>query len=114
MTKEELVQCFMDENLTKEAAIAIHDSRDWEMLSLHELAVLQLHQKKLCIPFDKFHEAIEFALARPVFTHEFAYSDRLKAELGGLTPSQGLQDILSLIPAEKRLLIEMKDADNDR
>jgi len=58
------------------------------------------------MPFEDFHAAIEKALGRSVWTHEFAFADSLMAEFLGERPAPSMQDILDLIPPEKRILIQ--------
>ncbi len=58
------------------------------------------------MPFDVFHEAVEQALGHAVFTHEFGLDlERLQAELLGNAPAPTLDEILNLIPADKRVLV---------
>ena len=72
------------EQLTTEQAIAFHDSGAWEKMTSQERAVFQMAQDKLCMPFGEFHKAVEEALGRPVWTHEFGLNrDGIRAELEG-------------------------------
>ncbi len=59
------------------------------------------------MPFDVFHKAIEEALGRPVWTHEFGLNwDGLWLELmGEADRPSNLADILALIPEDKRVLV---------
>ena len=66
--------------LTKEEAIAFHDSKAWELLKLDEVFVFALLQKRLCVPWDLLHEATEFTLGRSVWTHEFVDQGKLVEE----------------------------------
>ena len=60
------------------------------------------------MPFDVFHKAVEETLGRPVFTHEFGLNlDGLCKELAGEQKAPTLQQIVELIPEEKRLLIAL-------
>lgn len=45
-----------------------------------EIASFQLFEKRLCMPFDQFHAAVEAALSRPVWSHEFMELSRLQEE----------------------------------
>jgi hypothetical protein len=87
--------------MTEEQAVKLAASEFWKELTPRQIAEL------LCMPFDVFHEAIEKALGRSVWTHEFAFGglDRMKAELLGERPAPTFADILALIPEEKRLLL---------
>jgi hypothetical protein len=69
------------EQLTQAQALAMHDGGEWRDWTDEEIARFQLQQERLCIPFARFHAAVEAALKRPVFTHEFIDSVRLLAEL---------------------------------
>ena len=40
----------------------------------------QLYEERLCMPFPLFHKAVEEALGRPVYTHEFAGVENLRQE----------------------------------
>jgi hypothetical protein len=91
--------------LSQEEAIAFHDHGCWQDMTLLERAKFQLWQRRLCMPFDKFHEAVEHALGRPVFTHEFAYRDLLRKELMGERWQPSLEEIIELIPAHKRMIV---------
>lgn len=94
-----------ERQLTKEEAIAMSDSKVWEGWTPEQIVRFQLFQKLLSIPFDKFHEAIETVLGRPVFTHEFAFRDNLVLEYLGEKPTPTLEEIIDLIPADKRIII---------
>ena len=91
--------------LTREQAIAFGENKLYERMTKRQIAEFQLEQQKLCVPFDVFHEAIEEALGRPVYTHEFAHPELLKQELCGEKPTPTLEEILDLIPEGKRILI---------
>jgi hypothetical protein len=92
--------------LTKEQAIKLAESKFWEPLSFRERATFQLFEDKLCMPFAVFHEAMEKTLGRPIYTHEFGLSlDGLKSELIGEKPAPTFEDIINLIPADKRIIL---------
>lgn len=93
------------EQVTREQAILIHDSKEWESWTDEEIVKFQLYQDRLCIPFGRFHQAIEVVLDRPVWRHEFAFIDRLRDEYLTLAPPPTLEEILNLIPEEKRIII---------
>ena len=46
------------------------DNRWWTSEDKKVLGYYQLMNPILLVPFDKFHEALEFLLGRPVWTHE--------------------------------------------
>ena len=102
--------------MTQEQAVKLYESKFWEGMSFRERAVFQMNEKRLCMPFGVFQEAVEKAIGRPVWTHEFGMNlDGLKAELAKATDpptpvsvawnSDKLNEIMGLIPAEKRLVV---------
>lgn len=95
--------------MTTEEAIALSESKWWESVGLAKAGFLQLHQPKLCMPFGKFHEALEFLLGRDVYKHEFARADDLKKEAMGSKQAPTLLEIIEMIPPEKRIVIDTGD-----
>ena len=92
--------------MTKEQAIQLGQSGFWTTMTSREIATFQLFEEKLCMPFSVFHEAIEKTLGRPVWTHEFAMNyEGLKSELIGEKPAPTKQEIMEMIPAEKRIIL---------
>lgn len=92
--------------MTKEQAIQLYESGFWVEMGYRDRAVFQMFEDKLCMPFEVFHEALEKALGRPVFTHEFGISrKRLQMELMGEAEPPSLEDIINLIPEDKRVII---------
>ena len=91
--------------LTREQAIAFCDNKLYEGMTSRQIAEFQMEQDLLCMPFDVFHKAMEEILGRPVFTHEFAFRDSLRKELLGEKPSPTFEEIVNLIPEQKRVLI---------
>lgn len=92
--------------MTKTEARRLYDSRFWEDMSSLKRAKFQLWEDKLCMPFGVFQEAVEETLGRPVCTHEFGTNrDGLKAELLGEADPPTMQEILGLIPEEKRVVV---------
>jgi len=92
--------------MTRKEAIALHESKFWENMSYEERAKFQLFEPKLCMPFDVFHEAIEKTLGRPVFTHEFGLNmDGLRMELLKEAPAPTFEEIINMIPADKRVIV---------
>ena len=89
--------------MTKDQAIAYAESGEWKKLTDEQLFLLQINQKLLCVPFGEFHRATEAILDRPVYTHEFAHPELLLQEHGG-APSPTLDEIIDIIPAEKRII----------
>jgi len=94
------------EQLTKEQAIEFYDSGAWKNMTSKERAAFQLEQDLLCMPFGEFHKAVEEALGRPVWTHEFGLNrDGLRDELAGKVGAPSFAEIISMLPAEKTTII---------
>ena len=93
------------EQLTKEQAMALYESNIWAEWDTEKKVRTQLFQKRLCMPFDKFHEAMEKVLNRPVYTHEFGDRHKLVLEYLGDRPAPTFQEIIDIIPADKRLIV---------
>jgi len=91
--------------LTKEQAIKMYESEIWKDMTLEQIAEFQLFQDRLCVPFDKFQEAMEKLLNRPVWTHEFAFKDQLIKEFLGEKSAPTMEEIINQIPEEKRIII---------
>lgn len=79
----------MAENtITKEKAIEMAESGWWKSKSALEIVKFQLFEDLLCMDFTDFHGAIEEALGRSVFTHEFANHRALQIELQRKYPEE--------------------------
>lgn len=95
-------------SLTKEQAIALHESGFWQTMSYRDRAMFQMFEAKLCMPFDVFHEAVEKTLARPVYTHEFGLNwGGLQKELLGEQAAPSFDEIVALIPADKLIILDV-------
>jgi len=96
------------DQLSSKKAIELCESKIWEDWTSEEIVKFQLWQEKLCVPFNVFHKAIEESLGRPVFTHEFGLNlDGIKAEFLHERPEPTFDEIMSLIPKEKLVLINI-------
>jgi len=93
--------------LTKEQAIAFSELGEWRKWTDEQIVRFQLFQDRLCIDFGRFQEAMNSVLDRDVFTHEFAYSDNLKKEYLEAKEPPTLDEIINLIPEDKRLIIKL-------
>ena len=62
-------QIYMMEQLTEEQAIEFAKRKVYEDWTDEQIVRFQLFQKKLCMDFGRFHQAIEKVLDRPVYTH---------------------------------------------
>jgi hypothetical protein len=77
------------------------DEREAELRQLGE---------SLEIPFARVHERIEQLLGRPVWTHEFGLNwEGLCREVRWEGRPPTLDEIIDLIPAEKRIVVEIPD-----
>lgn len=91
---------------SREAAISIYESQWWKGKTHRQIVEFQLFTAELCCPFAIFHEAVEKSLGRPVFTHEFGLNyDGICKEFLGEAEAPTLQQIMDLIPADKRVVI---------
>ncbi|HET9893260.1 MAG TPA: hypothetical protein VFQ42_22470 [Mycobacterium sp.] len=107
------------DEITAEQAIALANAGWWRNREPREVALFQMHVKRLCMPFDVFHAALESALGRPVWTHELGLDwDGLLAELRGDRPAPSFEDILGLLGASAscswRLRDQLAPPDRDR
>lgn len=94
------------QSIGSEKAIALAESNWWELCTHREIAEFQLFTAELCLPFEKFHEAVEKSLGRPVFTHEFGLNfDGIIAEFLGEREAPTMTEIMELIPAENRVIV---------
>ena len=92
--------------MTEEQAIGFATEELWKPLSYRQRAELQFTEDRLCMPFAVFHEALEKALDRPVWTHELGLNrEGIRAELFQGKPPPTLDEIMGLIPPEKRLIV---------
>ena len=92
--------------LTKDQALAIAQSECWREWNYRERAQFVFAAGRLCMPFPVFHEALEKALKRPVYTHEIGLDWRgLLRELNGDRRPPTLNEIINLIPENKRIII---------
>ncbi|MHA2312803.1 MAG: DUF7736 domain-containing protein [Candidatus Thorarchaeota archaeon] len=66
--------------LTKREAILFYVDGNWQEMSDLAIANLQLYQERTCVPFGRFHEALEHVLGRPIWSCEFVMLLRLMEE----------------------------------
>jgi len=98
--------------LSQDEAILFAESKAWEPMTHRQRAEFQLYQHRLCMPFDVFQEAIEKSLGRGVWTHEFALNYAgLQRELRGEVGAPSMQEIVEMIPGEKRIVVMLEDDD---
>lgn len=99
--------------MTKKQAIAFGKSEWWDGLSDHDIVMFQLFEEKLCMDFGRFHQAVEAVLGRPVWTHEFAGWADLQKEFLGDKPAPTWQEVVNLIPEDKRVVIQAPPHDQE-
>ena len=92
-------------SMNKDQALALVATKWWEGKSARSICMFQLFEERLCMPFDLFHKAVEDALGRPVWTHEFANQDALQKQLMGELPAPTMQEIFDMIPEAKRIIV---------
>jgi hypothetical protein len=92
--------------ISSEEAIRIYDSGIWKEWDDITKVNMMMYGRKLCMPFDEFHAAIERVLGRPVFTHEFGFNEEgIFRELEGKQPAPTLEEIINMIPTDKRIIV---------
>ena len=94
-------------SLTKQQAVDLYKSKFWLTMSANEIVRFQLFENLLCIPMDVFHEALEKELGRDVFTHELKEVWRLQSEFLGDMSAPSFEEIMDLIPEEKRIIVSL-------
>lgn len=99
-------------HLTKEQAIELAQTGWWKGLSAEDILMFQLFEDKLCMDWSDFKQAVEKALGRGVWTHEYGGVGwkLLQAEFLGDRPAPTWDEIMSLIPEEKRIIIVLPPA----
>lgn len=95
--------------MTSEQAKAFSEGKTWERMTPEARAKFQLWQDKLCMPFEVFQESMQALLGRPVWTHEFAFRDELKAEVEGNKAAPTMEEIMDMIPEDKRIVLKLDD-----
>ncbi len=96
--------------MTREEAIRIRESKEYEKWTDKEKVAVMLYGRRLCMPFDVFHEALEKVLGRPVWTHEMGFNwEGLIKEFEGVQGAPSVDDIINLIPTNKRMIVVTKD-----
>lgn len=95
------------EQLSEKQAIEMAKSGLWKNWTAEQVVRFQMFQHRLCMDFSHFHKCVEEVLGRPVYTHEFASSfrDDMVKEYLGVKPAPTLEEIINIIPPEKRIII---------
>lgn len=102
---DEMTNTEQTTQLTQEQAIELYNSGVYKDWTHEQIVRFQLFQNLLCVPFAKFHEAIESVLGRSVWTHEFANKESIIKEYLGVKDPPTMEEIINMIPEEKRLLV---------
>lgn len=100
--------------MTREEAIAIAESGEWQEWSSERIVSTFLFQGgRLFLPLDDLYEALEKAFGRPVYTHELMESniDNLIDEFSKDREPPTQEEIIELIPEEKRIVIDLSEED---
>lgn len=92
-------------DLTKAQAIRMASSSWWTDMPARDVAMFQLHERLLCMPYGVFRNALNEALGRGVHSHELRNPDALIRELLGEERAPTLAEIIQFIPADKRVVI---------
>ncbi len=104
---------YLTKQFTKEEAIAFAEEGKRKEMTLKERAKFQLFQNLLCMPFDVFHEAVEKAFKRPVYTHEFIMRNELIKELNGDIESidevEAVERIFKVFKDKPVIILETED-----
>lgn len=97
---------YKQQSIGRDRAIALSESKWWIGKTPRDIAKFQLFTKELSMPFDVFHEALEKALGRPVWTHELGLNfDGIIMEFLGEKDAPSISEIMDLIPEEKRIIL---------
>lgn len=96
-----------EKQLTQDEAIAFAEGGEWKSMTKRQITEFQMYQRLMCMPFDVFHEAVEDALGRPVWTHEFAYIEDLQDELQGNKLKGYFDEVMAYLDPEKTTVIDV-------
>lgn len=100
--------------MTEDEAIRMAESHWWKGKTAKEISEFQLVEDKLCMPWARFHEAVEKWLGRPVWTHEFACPHELLAEGHGENKQRTMTDVIEkaqeLMGDKPVIVIKVDDA----
>lgn len=102
----------MAKELTEAEAIALAKTGWWKGQNPRKIVLFQLWQPRLCMDFGDFHQAVEEALGRSVWTHEFVDYASLKKEFLGDKPAPTIEEIFDVIPADKRIILNLKESED--
>jgi hypothetical protein len=89
--------------LTANQAAAVYKSGEWKDWTDEEKVKFQLYQDNGCMPVEEFHGALEKILNRRVLNGEFIDMQLLRAEYEKQRPSPTFEEIMKIIPGNKRV-----------
>lgn len=81
----------------------------WTGLEPCEIVYLAIGPDRKSLPIRVLMDALRSVLGRPVFTHEMAFPDLLLQEMSGTRETPTFDEVVDLIPAEKRFVIVTGD-----
>jgi hypothetical protein len=105
MKAEEQTDSFEQRSIGRETAIKLAESDWWKNMEPRAAFLFQMNTAELCMPFGEFHRIAELALGRSVWSHEFAFPKSLMAQFNGESAPPTVEEILNLIPEEKRIVL---------
>lgn len=79
-----------------EKAIYIYDNQLYKKLTDEEQFLFQINESKLAMPWSHFHAMTEKAVNGPVWTHEFANPDCIKARYKGTAKVYTMDELISM------------------
>ncbi len=91
--------------ISRKTALKLAKSEFWKTMTAKEIVMFHYNTSRVCMPFNVLHKAVEEALGRQVWSHEFGSKGELLKELMKEKPAPTLKEIINLIPKEKRMII---------
>lgn len=92
---------------TEDEAIELASTKWWIGKTPREICDVQMYQDRLCMDIKDFHKALEEALDRYVWTHEFADKEGLIAEYEGKrTPENPIESATRILGLENIIVVE--------
>ena len=74
--------------MTREQAVALYGTGWWKNKTARQIAMFQLFEELLCMPFGEYHRAVTTALGRAVYNHEFGSVGVARLQKEGPTRSE--------------------------
>lgn len=95
-------------SIGRETAIKLAESGWWIGKTPREICEVQLFTEELCCPIVVFHEALNKALGRGVYTHEMAGEEnwqKLIDEFRGEREAPTLEEIINKFPPHIKVIL---------